>query len=338
MPTHNPSGQPPFIPVNVPVVPNILIGKAGAGLPSGYAGVQFVSGDFGSDAFDGLTVNTPLKTLDTAYNRCIGGANEIVCALGGASSINFSSKIASGGAGLVWSKSYTHLIGLCENGASGQRAHISNGVSTNLYTPLIQVSGNGCLFRNIELFNGGADATKAAVCLLVTGNYNVFDNCQISGGGHTTSATNAACRSLVVTGTGAGGGGENTFLHCYIGLSTIIRNTTSSEIEFTAATVRNVFEDCTIITWSSSTGTLLVKIGAGGIQSSLVFRRCLFLGNNVEGSGATPAQALSINSAPGGVIATMGCLVEGCTKVETTACAHMFAESATAMLGVLNTA
>jgi hypothetical protein len=325
---------PAFLPGGtIPAVPSVSNGQGLNGV-----GVYFVDGANGNDGYDGSTPQTAYKTLDAAYNACFGGRNEIIYVLASGTSVNFSSAIASGGAGLVWSKNFTHLVGLGSYGASGQRAHISNGASTNLYTPMIEVRGNGCIFQNVELFNGGASATAAAVCLLVTGNYNVFNNCQISGGGHTTSATNAACRSLVVTGNGTGGGGENTFYHCYIGLSTIIRNTTSSEVEFTAATVRNVFEDCTFITWSSSTGTLLVKIGAAGIQSSLVFRKCLFIGNNVEGSGATPAQALSINAAPGGVIVTSGCLVEGCTKVETTACAHMFAETATSMLGILNTA
>jgi len=320
-----PSGLPPAVPA--------VSGQQGNGI-----GVYFVDGAHGNDGYSGKTPQQAFKTLDKAYNACYGGLNEIVYVLGSGTSVNFSSAIASGGAGLVWSKSYTHLVGLGSNGASGQRAHISNGASTNLYTPLIQVSGSGCVFQNVEFFNGGADATKAAVCMLVTGSYNVFNNCQISGGGNTTSATNAAMRSLVVQGNGSGGGGENTFYHCYIGLSTIERNTTSSEIEFKTSTVRNVFEDCTIITWTSSTGTLLVTIGASGIQSSLVFRRCMFVANNVENAAATPSQALSINAAPGGVIATMGCLVEGCTKVETTASAHVYAESATALLGVLNTA
>lgn len=325
---------PAFLPGGtLPAVPSVSNGQGLNGV-----GVYFVDGANGNDGYDGSTPQTAYKTLDKAYNACLGGRNEIIYALGSGTSINFSSAIASGGTGLVWSKSYTHLVGLGSYGASGQRAHISNGASTNLYTPLITVSGNGCMFQNVEFFNGGNDATAAAVCVLVTGNYNVFNNCQISGGGHATSAGNAAMRSLVVQGDGTGGGGENTFYHCYIGLSTIERTTTSSEAEFKTSTVRNVFEDCTFITWTSSTGTLLVTIGASGIQSSLVFRKCMFIGNNVENAAATPAQALSINSSPGGIICTIGCLVEGCTKVETTASTHLFAETATSLLGLANTA
>jgi hypothetical protein len=250
------------------VVPNITPNQAPVGIAAGYTGILYVCGDTGNNANDGLTPATPLKSLDVAYNKTIGGRNEIIYVIGGAASVNLSSAIASGGAGLVWSKSYTHLIGLSAPGVSGQRAHISNGASTNLYTPLIQFSGNGCYVRNVEFFNGGAHATQAAVCVLVTGNYNVFDNCQISGGGHATSGADNSCRSLVVTGNGIGGGGENTFRHCYIGLTTIKRGGVSTEIELTVNTPRNWFEDCTFATAATVTTVALITIGANGIQTS----------------------------------------------------------------------
>lgn len=313
------------------LLPNILTGKQTQ--VDGYLGVQFVSGDFGSDAFDGITPNTPLKNLDTAFNRCLGGANEVIFILGGSAAVTYSSKIASGGSGLVWNKNYTHLIGIGAAVALGQRARVTNGASTNLLTPLLSVTANGCAFRNIEFYNGGASATAAAVCIAITGSRNEFTNCQISGGGITNSATNAACRSLTI----AGPGGENTFRHCYIGLTTVARNTTSTEIELTLATVRNVFEDCTIASYSTSTGTLLVKIGAAGIDRSLTFRACIFQ-NPLDSGGATLAQALSINSGAGGIISTLRCLVQGCTKVETTASTLVFAETATSLLGLANTA
>ena len=317
MPTHNPSGQPPFIPVNLPFVPNILIGKGGAGLPSGYAGVQFVSGDNGSDAFDGLTVNTPLKNLDTAYNRAIGGYNEIICVLGGSSAVTFSSKIASGGAGLVWSKNFTHCVGLATPLALGQRARITGGASTNLFTPLIQVSGIGCHFENLEIANVGSDASKAAVCLAVTGVRNVFKNCQISGGFTSTTAV-AAMRSLliggIVGGTPLGAADENYFQHCYIGLDTISRTSTSAEIEIMGGTARLIFEDCTISTYGTG-GNFFLKVGANGIDRFLKFIRCDFVNAYTFSGGTILTDAFSMNAAPGGVVLMRGCAVVGATAL-----------------------
>jgi len=326
------------------VIPNLKPNENPTKIAAGYAGVQFVCGDTGSDANTGFTPESPLKNLDTAYNRTLGGRNEIIFVVGGASSVNFSSAIASAGVGLVWSKSYTHLVGLSASGSSGMRSHVSNGASTNLYTPLITVSGNGCLFENIEFFNGGAHATEAAVCVLVTGSYNSFVNCQISGGGHATAAANAATRSLVVQGNGTGGGGENTFRHCYIGLTTVQRGSTSSEIELKTNTPRNWFEDCTIASAASQNGTILVSIDATGIQDFVVFRNCLFVNPGTAQGASILAQAMAVNATPGGVVMLHNCLSGGAsvsfTKFQTTASGPVFADnpgSATGVLGVAAT-
>ena len=323
----------------VPMLPGPGVTPSGtfpsaAGQLSGYSGIQFVSGT-GSDGNSGLDPAHPLKTLDTAFYRCGGNQNEIIYVLGSGTSINFSSgnTWSPGAGGLLWNKQQTHLIGLAGPGSSGTRAHISNGASSKLYTPLITVSQNGCLFQNVEFFNGGASATAAAVCVLVTGDYNTFVNCQISGGGNATAAADNSCRSLVLTGNGSGGGGENTFQHCYIGLTTIPRGGSgNSEIELTAHTPRNWFEDCTIAGAATVSTSLLVKVGAGGIQDFLVFRNCLFINpGTAHGGQSIYAQAASINAAPDGVVMFHNCLSGGATvcftKFQTTASAVVFGDT-----------
>ena len=320
------------------VIPSLKLGYAPpSGTMAGYTGVLFVDGANGSDSNSGLSPTSALKNLDTAFYFTAGGYNEIIYVLGGASSVNFSTgnswSPTSGSTGLLWNKNQTHLIGLAAPGSSGSRAHISNGASTNLFTPLITVSGNGCYFSNIELFNGGANATQAAVCLLVTGSYNVFENCQISGGGHATSAADNSCRSLVLTGTGTGGGGENTFRNCYIGLTTIPRGGSgNSEIELTAHTPRNWFERCTIAGAATVATGLLVKIGAGGIQDFVVFRDCIFINPGTSHGGQSIyTQAMSVNAAPDGVVMLHNCLSGGATvsftKFQTTASGVVFGDN-----------
>ena len=337
--THFPNGvsTPLLVGPNASiVVPNGSYPSA-VGQVNGYAGVQFVSATSGSDSYSGLTPARPLKNLDTAFYRCTGGQNEIIYVLGSQTSVNFSTgnswSPASASTGLLWNKNETHLVGLAAPGSSGTRAHISNGASTNLFTPLITVSGNGCYFSNVELFNGGAHATEAAVCLLVTGSYNCFENCQISGGGNATSAADVSCRSLVITGNGTGGGGENTFRHCYIGLTTVPRGgAAASELEMTAHTPRNWFEDCTFAGAASVSTCLLVKIGAGGIQDFVVFRNCMFINPGTShGSDSIYAQAMSVNAAPDGVVMLHNCLSGGATvcftKFQTTASGVVFGDN-----------
>ena len=337
--THFPNGIATGVLVgpNAGVVTPMGSFPSATGQMSGYQGVQFVSSDKGNDSYSGLTPTRPLKNLDTAFARCNGGQNEIIYVLGSSASVNFSTgnswSPTNGSTGLLWNKNLTHLIGLSAPGASGMRAHISNGASTNLFTPLITVSGNGCYFSNVEFFNGGADATKAAVCVLVTGSFNCFENCQISGGGNATSAADVTCRSLVITGNGTGGGGENTFRHCYIGLTTIPRGgAAASELEMTAHTPRNWFEDCTFAGAASVSTCLLVKIGAGGIQDFVVFRNCMFINPGTShGSDSIYAQAMSVNSAPDGVVMLHNCLSGGAsvsfTKFQTTASGVVFGDN-----------
>src|ERR1019366_948901 len=84
-----PSGMPP-------VVPSV---SAGQGLNG--VGVYFVDGTNGNDGHDGNTPQKAFKTLARAYTACYGGRNEIIYVLGSGTSVNFSSAIASAGAGLV---------------------------------------------------------------------------------------------------------------------------------------------------------------------------------------------------------------------------------------------
>lgn len=298
------------------VVPNIPSGKNFSGrISTQYAGVLFVNADMGSDANDGLTPSTPLKNLDTAYNITVGGANEIIYVIGGSAAVSYSTKVASGGSGLVWSKNYTHCIGLAAPVGIGQRARITNGASTNLLTPLISVTGSGNMFQNLEFYNGGSDATKAAVCIAITGSRNAFINCQITGGGDATNAANAAMRSLTITGPG----GENFFKHCYIGLDTLDRSgTATTEIELKTGTVRNLFEDCIISTYTSAGANFFVTIGADGIDRFAMFRNCIFMNAYTFSGGVILSDAFSLNAACGGLMVLDNPSIIGATATAAT--------------------
>ena len=287
-------------------------------------GCYFVNGDIGNDGYGGTSPQQPFKTLDRAYNACYGGRNEVIYVLGGAASVNFSSAIASGGAGLVWSKSYTHLVGLCGPGSKRPACSYQQRRFDQSIYAAHSGFGNGCYFSNVEFFNGGADATKAAGALLVTGNYNAFQNCQISGGGHATSAADNSCRSLVLTGNGTGGGGENTFSHCYIGLTTFKRgraSTRSNSKPIHRATgsrtaplpQRRLLPRCARNSgrgWHSG----FLDLPELHVHKPRNFRRW---------PESIYAQALAINSAPGGVLMLHNCLSGGAsvsfTKFQTTA-------------------
>lgn len=272
--------------------------------------VFFVDGTNGSDSNSGTTPESPLLTLEAAYALVTGSKNEIIFVIGGSSAVALQASFA-------WNKSYTHLIGLNAMSRIGQRARITNGVTTNLMTPLMAITGSGCVFQNIEFYNGGDHATSAAVCLaLSSGSRNSFINCQISGGGHATSAGNAAARSLTI----AGPGGEHMFKHCYIGLDTVPFTAASSIMEFTAGTTRNVFEDCIFATYAtgSGSGSFFGKIGADGIDRLLLFRDCFFHNASTFSGGVDLGNAFSLDAACGGRIILHKSAITGCTATAAT--------------------
>src|SRR6185436_7675216 len=131
--------------------------------------------------------------------------------------------------------------------AIGQRSRISNLITASPIASLFTVSGNGCLIANVEFFHGAGatDPSAASTCVTVSGQRNHFVNCQISGIG-STELDDAGSNSLTVSGS------ENTFDDCYIGLDTIIRATSVTEVVFSGAPTRNVFRRCHFETYTSA--------------------------------------------------------------------------------------
>jgi len=264
----------------------------------------FVDPVNGSDGNSG-DCTAPFQTIGHAYANLRSGHWDGIFLVGTTSAAALTVP-------LVWSASDTFLIGLCAPTLGQQRARITNGASTNLMTPMVTISASRVIVRNVEFFQGGNDATGAAVCLLITGGRNYFENCQISGGGTVASAGNAAMRSLVIDGTSTGNG-ENNFVHCQIGLDTILRNAVNYEVELKGGTPRNVFEGC-FFDHNGVAGSFFLLIGAGGVDRYTQFTGCTFY-NYIGNGGAALTNAYSINGAAGGDIIIQQTIVIGATAL-----------------------
>lgn len=305
-----------------------LIGSA-PGIPVGAdSRYWFVDPANGSDGNDG-SLTTPFKTITKAYAQLRSGHWDGIFLIGYGSGA--SSAVVT--VPLVWSASFTFLYGLCAPTLGQQRARISNGASTVLVTPLVQITGQQVIFKNIEFFNGGNDATAAAVCVSIDtgGQRCYFENCQLAGGGTVASAGNAAMRSLVING-----GGENEFVHCTIGLDTILRNAVNYEIEIKGASPRNVFEGC-LFDHNGVAGSFFLLIGAGGVDRYTMFNGCIFY-NFTGGGGASLTNAYSINAGAGGDIIMQQCSFIGATALPASALvwATPLAGATTAVLKAVN--
>lgn len=202
-------------------------------------------------------------SIESAYDAATTNSNDVIYLVGRASQSLTAVE--------VWSKNYVHIIGKCAPCGIGNRARIFM-TSTVTGTPMVTISGTGCIFKDISIFHGIANAA-ALIAVTLTGSRNYFENVRIAGiGNDTQDAAGAASLKL-------DGAAENKFVDCVIGLDTIARGTAAnSEIFVDGASLRNTFKDCLIYAWiEHATNHPLVKLNdATAIDRFLLFDNCTF--------------------------------------------------------------
>jgi len=234
------------------------------GLPrSKHSNVYIVDSTYGDDGNAGDNWERPLATIAAAYAKCTANQHDVVLVISGAAGNTLS-------AALDWSKSYTHLVGLCAPTHAGQRARIFQLSTLTGASPLLTVSGSGCIFKNFYIFQGVDDATSL-INVSVTGSRNYFENVHFAGGGHAAMAINGGASLLI------NGGAENLFKNCTIGVDTIASGTGHVGILFDTDASRNVFEDCHVSMYAGHTGAAFVEVAdATGIDRYTIFKNCIF--------------------------------------------------------------
>lgn len=282
------------------------------------AGLAATSGNvFFCDAVNGQDTNTgtapqnvssgvgPVQSLKQGYSLLSSGHNDVLVLIGNGTT-SASQRLT---ATFTWSKNAAHLIGVCSGSQFSQRSRIAPVVGTTAFTPLLTISGNGCLFANVEFFDGFTTGTTAQINLNITGGRNVFRNCQISGMGDTTSAGDAGSRSAVITA------GENLFSHCVMGLDTITRTALNATVELQNAAARNVFEDCIFpcLASTAAAGLAVLVAAASAIDRMTIFKRCLFYNASTFSGGAAGTGVMKLVASAGGAILLQDCTEYGYT-------------------------
>lgn len=284
--------------------PAYLVGQFGTPI-WGVSDMPFTGNYFWVNEASGSDGNTggpadPFATLTQALSKCTDSNSDVIFLVG---TVHVTATVN-------WSKSFTHLIGLTSP-SNNNRARISQ-TGSSVFTPLVNVTGSGCIFKNIGTFHGFADASTQ-ICWAEAGGRNYYENCQFYGMGNATAAAQAGSRSLTVAGSG-----ENLFVGCTIGLDTVVRATNANaSLEFLSASPRNVFRNCVFQSDVSAAGDTHVTIGVGGIDRYVLFDGCVFSNAEFGGPGATAmTAAISANASAGGqVIVTPTCISVGATKL-----------------------
>jgi hypothetical protein len=132
----------------------------------------------GSNNNSGLDPSSPMDTVEAALAKCTAGRNDTIHLIGNGQASGSSRDTAT----IAWSKDATHLVGESAPCRVSQRSRVAPSTT---FTPLITISGDGCIFSNVQFFQGH---NAASVCLNVTGERNYFENVHIAGIGHATAA------------------------------------------------------------------------------------------------------------------------------------------------------
>lgn len=278
----------------------------------------------GSDGYEG-TADRPYASIDKAYEQAVSGRGDFILLKGGPDSSGSTGQTNRLSATLTWAKHNTHLLGVTAPTMIGQRARITGPAAGGTFSPMINVTGSGCIFDNFSLFD---DYTVDPVCLQVTGQRNYFGNVQIGGMGAATGGDDAAAASLKLDG-----GDENTFENCYIGLDTVARSTTNAEIELVGGATRNIFRRCFISAFCDNAGHLWVKIdGSGDIDRFVLFDQCQFY-NAVESTSTTMTQGMDVHNTCGGMVILKDCSMIGATDWAAADNGNVFADMASPTAG-----
>lgn len=252
----------------------------------------WVDGASGDDLGYG-TKDSPVKTLLEAYTRARDGKHDIIVIKNTGNSASECTVRVD--AAFTWAKECVHLVSQTPVMTMfSPRARLAPSSGTTAFAAFFTLSGNNCLFHNIQFWGGFTVGVANSKALTITGQRNMFVGCHIAGLADAASAADAGSRCLLING-----GGENLFLDCVIGVDTVTRSAANASIEFAGATARNVFKRCIFPFFAGATSPLLVKTAAAGAMDRFqLFEECVMW--NMGGS--TIAGLCTLVAASGGYL------------------------------------
>ena len=249
--------------------------------------IMIAQGDFGkrwyldpvngSDSNDGTTQDKAFLTLPVAYAALTENKNEVLCIMGGATSLKLSTAF-------TWAKSYTHMVGVAGSLRFGGRVRIGQAAATPLAT-MVTISGNGCVFKNVHFQHGQASATNL-ICVSISGQRNMFDACHFDAtldsvaGGSSYSWRAAQLES---------GAQANNFYRCTFGSwsDTVVWASANGRLlQFVGDNADTFCEDCIFIGNTSAAMKFVDFTGPiSGDGSEVDFIKCRFrnIGTSITG-------------------------------------------------------
>jgi hypothetical protein len=285
----------------------------GLGIAATQGNVWHVKPYSGNDGNIGTTPDQAFKTLAQALASATANQNDMVLMYQESNTAATTTDYQA--TALDWNKSGVHLIGVGAAPLIGSRVRIAQKSTALTISDLMTISANNCLIANLEIYQGVASAAPATTntcrALVVSGQRNKIVNCQISGIGDLSMDLSLAC-SLAVTGA------ENQFIGCYIGLDTVLRTTSVSEVNIASSATRTIFDNCIVMSYCASAATTFkaLTIAAGSYHTATILRDCMLCAE-FNRTGATAAQTGAILHSAAGNVFLFGGGVFGYLAVST---------------------
>ena len=257
----------------------------------------------GNDSNSGTESDKAFKSWTVAYAALTADQHDVLFYISGTSSLTLS-------AAATWAKSYTHFVGLCAPTRVAQRSRIFQLSTLTAASPLLNITGSGCIFKDFYIFQGVADNTSL-INVQVTGDRNYFGNVHFAGGGHATQAIDGGASLKLDAGY------ENCFVGCTIGIDTIAAATGMAGVLFDSASGRNEFYDCTFLLYAGHIGAKFVEVvDNAGFDRYILFDNCRFINDATD---YTLTEAITVPSGMGSDthrIICKDCVFLGVTDIE----------------------
>lgn len=246
----------------------------------------FTGNSFWVDATNGSDGNTggpqdPFATITQALTVAVSGNNDVI----------YLNGTYTPTASIAWNLNNTHMVGLGQGNYPAATISCASTATAGAFSPLVNVTGTGCIFQNISAISGIAQAATQ-VCWAEAGGQNTYVNCNFSQVGNATAAAQAGCRALTLAST------HNTFLNCTIGGDAIIRGTgTNFSVELLAGAGSSIFRGCVFPAYTSVAASTFVTTTATTLSGYFIFDACQFINDVNNTSGVTMTVAMTAATA-----------------------------------------
>jgi hypothetical protein len=279
----------------------------------------YVDGDDGADTRSGKTPALAVKTISTAYGKCVTGRGDGIVLL--SRTISGTSYSVTETARLTWAKYGITVFGVAAPNGYFGRARWTHTSAADSLASLMLLTGQNNMFYNINFYNSPdndgdpVSATAVVSAVQLAGARNAFINCHFYCAPQSANAykTDVELRAS---------SDETTFDRCFFGSSSFdAGNNAACWVYYNGAAAQHFFRNCTFLQQVSA-GTAFGGLESGGatyLNGIDIYEDCTFSVWRANTKGAICASLFIGTNFNTGEIGLRDCLTIGFTALDAVA-------------------